>query len=115
MLFGATPVWDSAAGILRFTNMPGWMMPSAMSFGHVQVFGPGYYKYPDGTFVPNRFGIPVVQEETLHTRQAEILGPLYLPLHGIGMGASILTGGGTHNNNLLEMGPERGVGPWPWN
>jgi len=114
-LFGATPVWDSAAGILRFTNMPQWMMPTAMSFGHVQVFGPGAYKNSDGTFALNRFGIPVVREETLHTRQAEILGPFYLPLHAVGMGSSILTGGGTHNNNLLEQGPERGSSPWPWN
>lgn len=30
-------------------------------------------------------------------------------------GGSILTGGGTHRNNLLEMAPERGVGLWPWN
>ena len=112
-LFGATPVWGSQAGILRFTSMPGWMMPSAMSFGHVQVFGPGSYRNPDGTFALNRFGVPVVTEETLHTRQAEILGPFYLPLHAIGMGSSILTGGGTHNNNLLEQGPERGISPWP--
>ncbi len=115
MLFGATPVWDSLAGILRFTNMPEWMMPSAMSFGHVQVFGPGSYKNPDGSFALNRFGVPFVTEETLHTRQAEILGPFYLPLHAVGMSSSILTGGGTRNNNLLEQGPECGVGPWPWN
>ena len=114
MLFGATPVWDSAAGILRFTNMPEWMMPTAMSLGHVQVFGPGSYKNPDGTYALNRFGVSIVREETLHTRQAEILGPLYLPLHGLSMGESLLTGGGTHSNNLLEYGPERGSGAWPW-
>jgi hypothetical protein len=27
---------------------------------------------------------------------------------------SLVTGGGTHNHNLLEIGPERGRGPWPW-
>lgn len=57
----------------------------------------------------------VILEETLHTRQAETLGPLYLPLHGLSMGASILTGGGTHGNNILEAGPMRGTGPWPSN
>ncbi|BFM12486.1 hypothetical protein R50072_26390 [Simiduia litorea] len=114
MIFGATPVWDSDAGILRFTDMPTWMMPSAMSFGHVQVFGPGAYKNPDGTPALNRFGVSVVTEETLHTRQAEVLGPLYLPLHAVAMSASLLSGGGTHNNNVLEMGPERGRSPWPW-
>lgn len=57
----------------------------------------------------------MVAKEALDSRQAELLGPLYLPLHIFSMGGSIMTGGGTHNNNLLEMGPERGVGPWPWN
>ena len=90
-------------------------MPSAMSLGHVHVYGEGYYKYPSGAPVLNRYGIPVITEETIHTRQAEILGPLYLPLQALSMGASVLTGGGTHNNNLLERGPERGRGPWPWN
>jgi hypothetical protein len=115
MIFGAKPVWDSSAGILRFTNMPRWMMPSALSLGHVQVFGKGYYQNQDGTDAVNRFSVPVVTEETLHTRQAEVLGPLYLPLQGLSMGVSLLTGGGTHDNNLLEMGPERNNGPWPWN
>ena len=26
---------------------------------------------------------------------------------------AIVTGGGTHNHNLLEIGPERGRSPWP--
>lgn len=90
-------------------------MGSAMSLGHVQIYGKGWYKNPDGSFALNRFGVPVVTEENLHTRQAEWLGPAYLPLHMISMGASLISGGGTHNNNLLEMGPERNRGPWPWN
>lgn len=73
------------------------------------------YKFPDGALVPNRYGTPIITEETLHTRQAEVLGPLYLPLHCLSMWASALSGGGTHNNNLLERGPENGNGPWPWN
>jgi hypothetical protein len=112
--FGAKPVWDSNDAILRFTNMPGWLMPSAMSLGHVQVYGLGTYRNADGSPALNRFGVPVVREETLHTRQAEVLGPLYLPLHILSMGGSLLTGGGTHDNNPLERGPERGVTPWPW-
>ncbi|WP_415837712.1 RHS repeat-associated core domain-containing protein, partial [Shewanella denitrificans] len=114
MMFGATPVWDGSEGILHFTNMPEWMMPSAMSFGHVHVYGQNSYKNPNGSYVVNRFDSPIVTEETLHTRQSEILGPLYLPLHGMAMGVSQLTGGGTHNKNLLEMGPESGKNPWPW-
>lgn len=112
--FGAKPVWDSNDAILRFTNMPGWLMPSAMSLGHVQVYGPGTYQNADGSPALNRFGVPVVREETLHTRQAEVLGPLYLPLHILSIGGSLLTGGGTHDNNPVERGPERGVTPWPW-
>jgi hypothetical protein len=108
MLFGATPVWDANDTILRFKDMPGWLMPSAMSMGHVQVYGPGVH----GQL--NRFGVPIVMEENLHTRQAEILGPTYFPLHGLSMFGSLISGGGTHDRNLLEIGPERGRGPWPW-
>jgi hypothetical protein len=115
MIFGAKPVWDFDQGILHFTNMPLWMMSSAMSLGHVHVYGAGRYKFPDGTSVPNRYGTSIITEETLHTRQAEVLGPLYLPLHALSMGASALSGGGTHNNNFLERGSESGNGPWPWN
>lgn len=114
MPFGAVPIWDGQAGILNFIDMPGWLMRTAMSLGHVHVYGHGCYRHPDGSCVLNRFGIAVITEEALHTRQAEILGPLYLPLHAISMGVSYLSGGGTHDNNLLEQGPERGVGPWPW-
>lgn len=116
MLFGATPEWDSQNGILRFINMPKWMMPSAMSLGHVHVFSPGMYKGENGNLTLNGTGTgtTVAEEELLHTRQAEVLGPLYLPLHAISMGISILTGGGTHDNNLLERGPQHGTGPWPW-
>ena len=33
MLFGAIPVWDSENWVLKFVNMPEWMMPSA-AFAH---------------------------------------------------------------------------------
>jgi len=113
-LCGARHEWDASDGILRFVDMPRWLMPTAMSLGHVQVYAGGYCSAADGGTAANRFGIPVVIEETLHTRQAEVLGPLYLPLHALCMLGSIVTGGGTHNHNLLEIGPERGRGPWPW-
>ncbi|WP_165742098.1 type VI secretion system Vgr family protein, partial [Candidatus Thiosymbion oneisti] len=108
MLFGATPVGDSQAGILRFIDMPSWMMPSAMSLGHVHLFGPDCYTQSVRT------------EELLHTQQAEVLGPFSLPLHAISMAASVLIstvkppsepGRMTHEYNLLEMGPEHGTGP----
>ncbi len=97
--------------------MPEWMMPSAMSLGHVNLFGPGWHTRDNG------LGISVALEERLHTRQAEILGPFYLPLHAVSMTASVLVstvippskpGRMTHEYNLLEMGPEHGTGPWPW-
>jgi len=113
MLFGAIPEWDRQNGILKFINMPSWMMPSALSLGHVHLFGPNSHMR-NGEFVRNGFQVPVVKEELLHTAQAEILGPFYLPLHAISMAASVVTGSGTHANNPLEMGPEHGTGPWPW-
>lgn len=114
VLCGARPEWDANRGILRFVDMPRWLMPTAMSLGHVQVYADGLCRRADGSPAANRFGIPVVTEETLHTRQAEVLGPFYLPLHALCMLGSIATGGGTHDHNLLELGPERGRGPWPW-
>ncbi len=114
MMFGAEPIWDAQSGILHFINMPPWMMQSAMSLGHVHVYNSDSYKNVSGTPIKNRNGVPVILEETLHTRQAEILGPFYLPLHTISMGSSLILGGGTHDYNLLEMGPEMGQSPWPW-
>jgi hypothetical protein len=95
--------------------MPAWLMPTAMSLGHVHVYGTGCHSRSDGCPALNRFGIAVTLEEALHTRQAEVLGPFYLPLHALCMIGSVLSGGGTHNYNLLELGPERGRGAWPWN
>lgn len=114
LLYGARSEWDADGGVLRFVDMPPWLMPTAMSLGHVQVYASGRCLRPDGCPAANRHGVAVIVEENLHTRQAEVLGPLYLPLHGLCMLASIATGGGTHNHNLLEIGPERGRGPWPW-
>jgi hypothetical protein len=113
-IFGVRPVWDSVNGILHFTDMPSWLTPSSMSFGHAHVYGKESYKKLDGTFEVNRVNIPVVREETLHTSQATVLGSTYLPLYGLSMLGSVVTGGGTHNHNLLEMGPESGRGLWPW-
>jgi hypothetical protein len=115
MLFGAQPLWDAATGILCFVNMPAWLMPTAMSLGHVHVYGPGCHSRSDGRPALNRFGVAMTLEESLHTRQSEVLGPFYLPLHALCMIGSMLGGGGTHNHNPLEFGPERGRGPWPWN
>jgi len=114
VLWGARHEWDATGRILRIVDMPRWLMPTAMSLGHVQVYAGGCCKRADGSPAANRFGVPVVTEETLHTRQAEVLGPLYLPLHALCMLGSVVTGGGTHDHNLLEIGPERGRGPWPW-
>lgn len=114
LLCGARHEWDAARGILRIVEMPTWLMPTAMSLGHVQVYARGRCRRADGCPAANRFGVPVLIEETLHTRQAEVLGPLYLPLHGLCMLGSLVSGGGTHDHNLLEIGPERGRGPWPW-
>lgn len=99
-------------GILRFLDHP-WL-GTAVSLGHVQIYGRENYRQKDGRWVRNRFGHPVVMEENLHTRQAEVLGPFYLPLHLLFMTLSLKLCGHTHRQNLLEMGPERMAGPWPW-
>lgn len=114
LLHGARNEWDAQRGILRFVDMPRWLMPTAISLGHVQLYGDGRCRLADGSPAANRYGVAVLIEENLHTHQAEVLGPLYLPLHGLCMLCSLATGGGTHNHNLLEIGPERGRGPWPW-
>ncbi len=110
--FGAKTHWDPQAGILRFTDHP--FMASAISLGDVQIYGQGHYKDLDGAYHLNRFGKTIVGEENLHTQQARILGPAYLPAHILSMGASWLLSGHTHHRNLLEYAPERHAGLWPW-
>ena len=86
-----------------------------MSLAQVQLLGPAKHKRQSGTVVRSRYRIPAVVQDYSHARQAMMLEPLYLPLLAFGMVSSMLTGGKTHNNNLLEEGPDWDRGPGPWN
>jgi hypothetical protein len=114
MFFGAKPQWDSHAGILRFTNMPNGLMPTAMSLGSVNVFGrvssPNSNNNVDG-------GVSTGREESLHTIQSRILDPLYFPAHILGGTISIFTPNKNswspgydawHRNNFMEESPMHG-------
>jgi hypothetical protein len=114
MFFGAKPQWDSHAGILRFTNMPNGLMPTAMSLGSVNVFNKEQAPKSDNNM---SLGVSTGREESLHTIQSRILGPLYFPLHGIAMGISALIPASKsrysdidrwHRSNFLEFGPMTG-------
>jgi hypothetical protein len=114
LVLGAKVHWAGDVGILRFTDVPKSILGTAMSLGHVQLFSAGYFKTFGGDYTPNRFGVSVVAEETLHTRQAEVLGPFYLLFYGLGLIISLITTRTTHHNNFMEKAPERGAGLWPW-
>lgn len=114
MVFGARPQWDGDAGILRFTNMPNALMPTAMSLGSVNVFGRGSPPNSDNNV---GVGVSTGREESLHTIQSRILGPLYFPAHILGGATSILTPDKSswnpgfdawHRNNFMEQGPMHG-------
>ena len=114
MLFGATPHWDSNAAILRFTGMPNALMPTAMSMGSVNVFGRNSPPNSDNNV---GVGVSTGREESLHTVQSRMLGPLYFPAHILGGMISIFTPDqkswnpgfdSWHRNNFMEQGPMHG-------
>lgn len=114
LLMGAKAHWAADVGVLRFTDMPRKLLRSAMSLGHVQLFSIGCFTTLGGDLTPNRMGTPIATEETLHTRQAEVLGPFYLLFYLAGLIISLVTTRSTHDNNFMEKAPECGAGLWPW-
>ncbi len=113
MLFGAKPQWDSHAGILRFTGLPTRLMSTAMSLGSVNVFGKGTDPDDDNNL---NVGVSAGREESLHTLQSRVLGPLYFPLHLLGGTISAFSPDRPgfdwwHRNNFMEEGPMHG-GVW---
>lgn len=114
LFIGAKVHWENDIGVLRFTDMPRNLLGSAISLGHVQLFSVGYFKTLGGSYTPNRLGTPIAEEETWHTRQAEVLGPFYLLFYLAGLLISLATTKTTHHNNFMEKGPENGAGLWPW-
>ncbi len=94
---------------LYFTNNP--LQLSAMTIGNTTVFGTGQNFQPT-SLTPN-FNL-LGDEETQHTYQGEVLGPLYLPAHILfGTAATIFDGGWHGPTNILESGPHSEI-PQPW-
>jgi RHS repeat-associated protein len=94
---------------LYFTNSP--LQLSAMTIGNATVFGTGQNFQPT-SLTPN-YNL-LGDEETQHTYQGELLGPLYLPAHILfGTAATIFNGGWHGPTNILESGPHSEI-PQPW-
>jgi hypothetical protein len=78
----------------------GWVV--AVTLGHAILYRPGTF---DG-----RIGHMILAHELAHTRQHDLLGPLYLPLHVLAQATSALLSVGrpprhsrVHDNNPLEQ------------
>jgi hypothetical protein len=118
LLGGASPGVRFEDGQLQFTNNP--LTATAITFGHVGVYGRGVDYQPDALGISGeRLGI----EEFQHTRQGNVLGPLYLPAH-LAFGATAASIGTARGErsfieawhgpaNLLEVGPHTSP-PRPW-
>ena len=94
---------------IQFSNNP--LMASAMAVGNAIIYSanPGFH--------PNspRGGATLGHEEMQHTRQAELLGPLYLPANLLFGGMATILNGDWHGHaNMLERGPHRGTAASPW-
>ena len=87
---------------VQFENSP--LVTTAITLGNVIIYGNGKRYRPDA---PRRGGSHTLgMEEMQHTLQAQILGPLYLPAHGVlGAVAKVVNGCWHGPLNLLEAGP----------
>jgi hypothetical protein len=103
--FGARPRVRHNA--IEFENHP-LMGGGAITLGNTIHYAPDSVE--SGPFDPLYPGSPlkVWQHEIQHTYQGQILGPVYLPVHGAGMLQSIIKTGDTHQAN-----PHEGDIPWP--
>jgi hypothetical protein len=97
-------------GHIQFENLPSWYMPSAMTFGHVIVYGKGN----GPNTLTNHQRALTKDHEHAHIPQGDVLGPFYLPAHAFFGISALLTQGDWHgSNNLLEVGPQKAE-PEPW-
>ena len=120
LLAGTDPSARFADGQLQFINNP--LTATAMTLGQVGIYGRlGAYQ-PE---TPGRSGERLGFEEYQHTRQGNVLGPLYLPAHLVfgAAAASIDSARGVRGfleawhgqANLLERGPHTvPARPWWW-
>jgi hypothetical protein len=115
-LLGTDPEVGVADGQIQFRNNP--LTSTAITFGRVGVFSSGSPPTDRG---PS--GATIGVEEFQHTRQGNVLGPLYLPAHLAFGTASVIqqAAGGNFNLvrawhgpvNILETGPHTPP-PRPW-
>lgn len=87
---------------IQFVNVPSYYMPTAMTPGNTITYGEDY---PPGKLM-RKTGNKLGAEETQHTLQAEMLGPMYLPMHiYYGAKAKLVNGEWHGYENILERNP----------
>lgn len=108
-LAGTDPKFRIGDNAIQLLNSPFNVQGRAYTLGNVQVYPRG--EDPEarmrGSYSGRTYG-RVGDHEEGHTRQAEILGPLYLPAELVG---SLLFG----DRNPLEVGADRFVEGRSWN
>jgi len=98
-----------AGGALAVLGHPWMRRRCAITLGHVVCYGRGCG--PATSLAP---GVTLADHERQHVRQAERLGPLYLPAHlAFGLWAVLRNGRWHGAANRLERGP-LAVPPRPW-
>ena len=113
-LVSAKPSICLGNNAIQFLNSP--CTPTAVALGNVILYNRAPQYQPDARRGDHTLGC----EEMQHTRQGEVLGPLYLPAHIVlGVMAMVrhrdLSIDGWHRSpNFLEAGPHRRTpSPWP--
>jgi hypothetical protein len=87
---------------IQFENSP--LVTTAITLGNVIIYGKGARFQPGALRCGGAHTLGT--EEMQHTFQAQILGPLYLPAHGLlGTAAKLLNGNWHGPLNVLEAGP----------
>jgi hypothetical protein len=79
-----------------------------VTMGNISLNGSGPLA-PNAEVAP---GVTNEMHETAHTRQGEVLGPLYFPAYGLGAAIGGLRGD-WHDKNPMETGPNQNP-PRPW-
>ena len=121
LIQGTNPAISIANNAIQFTNVPTWLMPSAITLGNTITYGgqpsdpaysPGLDAATGGRVIYNG---TTGEHERQHTYQGQLLGPLYLPSNILGMAAGMIFNRDHHGSaNWNERGPQSTT-PVPWN
>jgi len=121
LIQGTNPGISIGNNAIQFTNVPTWLMPSAITLGNTITYGgqpsdpaysPGLDAATGGRVIYNG---TTGEHERQHTYQGQLLGPLYLPSNMLGMAAGMIFNGDHHGPaNWNERGPQSTT-PTPWN